>query len=54
MKLRAPVNAQLFDGTGTGTITNDEPMVTIGNPEALEGDSGTTAAALSGDAFGSV
>jgi hypothetical protein len=42
VKLRAPVNAQLFDGTGTGTITNDEAMVTIGNPRTPEGDSGTT------------
>src|SRR5207244_12712459 len=56
--LSQPVNANISDGEGTGTIFNDDsqPSVSIGDASVAEGDSGTTEAAftvsLGGNASG--
>ncbi|WP_372791713.1 Calx-beta domain-containing protein, partial [Paraconexibacter sp.] len=39
-------NATLSDGSGTATITDDDPSVSIGDVAAAEGDSGTTVLSL--------
>ena len=39
MTLSNPVNASILDGSGTGTITNDDAAtITISNPSVTEGD----------------
>src|SRR5207247_1844062 len=38
----ASSNAQISDGAAVGTITDDEPRISIGNWSASEGNSGTT------------
>lgn len=43
MTLSAPVNGSILDGSGTGTITNDDAaIITITNPTVTEGDVSTT------------
>jgi hypothetical protein len=44
--LSAPVNAVIADGSGSGTITNDDapPALTIGDAAVTEGNAGTTGA----------
>src|SRR6185503_18845900 len=44
VNLSAPVNATIADGTGLGTIRNDdaEPTISINDVALLEGNSGTT------------
>ena len=39
--LSAPVNTTFSDGTATGTIVDDDPMVSIGDVTVTEGASGT-------------
>jgi hypothetical protein len=46
MTLSNPVNGSILDGSGTGTITNDdEAILTITNPTVTEGDVPNTATA---------
>jgi DNA-binding beta-propeller fold protein YncE len=46
--LSAPTNATISDGSGVGTITNDDlallPTISIGNSSGLEGNAGTRSA----------
>lgn len=43
MTLSNPVNGAIQDGSGTGTITNDDAAtITVGNVAVTEGDGGTT------------
>ena len=42
VQLSNPVNVSIQDGSGTGTIVNDDPRVSIGDVSMAEGDSGTT------------
>ncbi|QDM41002.1 Calx-beta domain-containing protein [Altererythrobacter sp. TH136] len=44
INLSNPVNATISDGTGVGTIVNDDQagLITIGNPTVVEGNDGTT------------
>jgi hypothetical protein len=41
VNLTNPQNATLLDGSATGTITNDDAKLTIGNATITEGDSGS-------------
>ncbi|MBK9982117.1 MAG: hypothetical protein IPP15_06770 [Saprospiraceae bacterium] len=42
MTLSNPVNGAIQNGTGTGTITNDDSgVITITSPSIVEGDAGT-------------
>ncbi len=42
MTLSNPVNSSILNGTGTGTITNDDSgVITITSPSIVEGDAGT-------------
>ena len=47
--LSNPVNVTIASATGTGTITNDDPVptVSVGDLSVAEGDAGTTVATLS-------
>ena len=43
MTLSDPLNAAILDGSGTGTITNDDASVlTVSSPSVFEGSTGTT------------
>ncbi|MCA0231908.1 MAG: GEVED domain-containing protein [Bacteroidetes bacterium] len=43
MTLSDPINAAILDGSGTGTITNDDASVlTVSSPSVFEGSTGTT------------
>jgi hypothetical protein len=43
MTLSNPINGSILDGSGTGTITNDDAAtITISNPSVVEGTFGTT------------
>src|SRR5207249_1444532 len=42
VNLSAAVKADVIDGTGIGTITDDEPRVSLNNASVTEGNSGTT------------
>jgi len=44
VRLSGAMNAELFEATGLGTITDDEPRISLSPPAAAvtEGDSGTT------------
>jgi len=43
MTLSNPINAAILDGSGTGTITNDDAgVITVSNPSVFEGSTGTT------------
>ncbi|MEK6755561.1 MAG: Calx-beta domain-containing protein, partial [Bacteroidota bacterium] len=46
VNLSSPVNASLADGTGIGTIVNDDgfPKISVHNENVREGDAGTTPA----------
>src|SRR5439155_5193359 len=42
VNLTNAINADILDGTGVGTIIDDEPRVSINNASVTEGNSGTT------------
>jgi hypothetical protein len=42
VNLSAPTNATIADGTGVGTIVDDEPRIYIGDATRTEGNTGTT------------
>lgn len=42
LRLTSPTNAFVSDGSGTGTILDDEPLVDISGSSGVEGNSGTT------------
>lgn len=46
VSLSAPINASIADGQATGTILDDEPVVTIADATVTEGDAGTTTDAV--------
>src|SRR4029077_10519377 len=41
-QLTSPTNAFVSDGSGTGTIVDDEPFVDISGTSGVEGNSGST------------
>jgi chitinase len=41
VNLSNPLNVRIGDGQGTGTIIDNEPLITIGSVEVLEGNTGT-------------
>jgi Calx-beta domain/FG-GAP-like repeat len=43
VKLSNPTGAFIADSSGTGTILDDEPRVSVGNLSGVEGNTGTTA-----------
>jgi hypothetical protein len=47
VNLSNPLNVRIGDGQGTGTITDNEPLITIGSVEVLEGNTGTKSAGFS-------
>src|SRR5262249_7258399 len=44
VNLSAPTNATITDGTGVGTIADDEPRISIGDTTVTEGNTGGTSA----------
>jgi hypothetical protein len=44
VNLSAPINATIADGTGVGTIVDDEPRISIGDTTVTEGNTGSTSA----------
>jgi large repetitive protein len=44
VNLSAPTNATIADGTGVGTIVDDEPRISIGDTPVTEGNAGSTSA----------
>ena len=56
VQLSAPSGATLADGTGTGTITDDDeaPTITIGDAEVAEGETAEFTVTLSSAATGAV
>src|SRR5262249_54564580 len=45
VNLSAPTNATIADGTGVGTIVDDEPRISIGDKTVTEGNTGSTTSA---------
>mgnify|MGYP006137872467 CR=1 FL=1 len=51
VKLSNPSGGVLVDGTGVGTITNDDTGLRINDVTVIEGNSGTTAATFTARMF---